>query len=278
MCLLINELLFLLFRFAYCFSSDGTSAGYTFHSPQFILLISSVTSCQLPYHNEIRCLSKPTFIRATDSHHKMVKQTATLRQYKNEIWVNLSEYVHSKNNSYSVVNCTKCTTRHYRTSKLVCGVLWVQLELLVSFSFWDNKFTTRTSRETTDIVLRQWHQFSRSYKRATWISQNASIHIPDVKNTGLLGHWRMHMELHSTSWTSLRRTLGSSREIHEISFEKDVGFSCCHLRRAMHIANRDRGLSKLQNPVRPIWWSIQPNSWKLLNWWTTYPVTSNWLQ
>ena len=28
------------------------------------------------------------------------------------------------------------------TSKLVCGVLWVRPEILVSFSFWDNKFTT----------------------------------------------------------------------------------------------------------------------------------------
>ena len=27
----------------------------------------------------------------------------------------------------------KCTTRHYMTSKLVCGVLWVQLEILSSF-------------------------------------------------------------------------------------------------------------------------------------------------
>jgi hypothetical protein len=111
-----------------------------------------------------------------------------------------------------------------------------------------------TSRETTNIVLRQWYQFSRSCKWATWGSQNASIHIPDVKNTGLLGHWMMHLELHSTTSTSLRRTLGGSRKIHEIPFEKNIGFSCCHLRRIIHIANRDRGLSKLQNPVRPIWW------------------------
>jgi hypothetical protein len=46
--------------------------------PQFISLISLVTSCQLPYHIAFRCLSKPTFIRATDRRHMAVKQTATL--------------------------------------------------------------------------------------------------------------------------------------------------------------------------------------------------------
>jgi len=46
--------------------------------PQFISLISLVTSCHKTYHIEIRCLSKPTIIRATDSRHKTVKQTATL--------------------------------------------------------------------------------------------------------------------------------------------------------------------------------------------------------
>jgi len=72
--------------------------------PQFISLISLVTSFRIPYHIEIRCLSKPTIIRVTDSRHKMVKRTATFLLFSNEIWVNLSEYVHSKNNRYSAVN------------------------------------------------------------------------------------------------------------------------------------------------------------------------------
>jgi len=110
--------------------------------PQFISIIWLVTFCQLPHHTEIRCLNKTTFIRATDSLHMTVKQTATILFFSNEIWVNLSEYVHSKNNRYSAEMACKCTTRHYMTSKLVCGVLRVQLEILGSFSFWDNKFTT----------------------------------------------------------------------------------------------------------------------------------------
>jgi len=72
--------------------------------PQFISLISLVTSCQLPYHTEIRCLSKLTFIPATDGPHMTVKQTATLHLFSNEIWVNLREYVYSKDNMYSAVN------------------------------------------------------------------------------------------------------------------------------------------------------------------------------
>ena len=75
---------------------------YISFDPQFILLKSLVTSCQLPYHIEIRYFSKPTVIRA-DSPHLKVKQTATLL-FSNEIWVILCEYVHSKNNRYSVVN------------------------------------------------------------------------------------------------------------------------------------------------------------------------------
>ena len=74
--------------------------------PQFMSLISLVTSCQLPYHTEIRCLSKPTFIRSTHCSHMTVTQTGTLLLFSNEIWVNLREYVHSKNNRYSVVNGT----------------------------------------------------------------------------------------------------------------------------------------------------------------------------
>ena len=46
----------------------------------------------------------------------------------------------------------KCTTRHYMMPKFVCGVLWVQLEILVSFSFLDNKFTT--------MLPTIWHFFS----------------------------------------------------------------------------------------------------------------------
>jgi len=33
-----------------------------------------------------------------------VKQTATLHLFSNEIWVNLREYVYSKDNMYSAVN------------------------------------------------------------------------------------------------------------------------------------------------------------------------------
>jgi hypothetical protein len=74
-----------------------------YKGPQFISLISLVTSFRIPYHIEIRCLSRPTIIRATDSRHKTVKRTATLL-FSNEIWVNHSEYVHSKNKRYSAVN------------------------------------------------------------------------------------------------------------------------------------------------------------------------------
>ena len=74
-------------------------------SPQFISLISLVTYCQLPYHIANRCLGKPNFIRATHCRHITVTQTGTLL-FSNEICVNLREYVHSKNNRYSVVNGT----------------------------------------------------------------------------------------------------------------------------------------------------------------------------
>ena len=110
--------------------------------------------------------------------------------------------------------------------------------------------------------------------------QNASIHITDGNSTGLFGHWRMRMEIHSTTWTALRRIMGRSSEIYEVSSAKNTGFSVCHLRGTVHITCRDRGLSKLQTLVCPIWLSFQPNllvSWKFSKWWTTYPITCYWL-
>jgi len=60
---------------------------------------------ELIYHIKIRCLSKTTIIHATDNRHKTAKLNATLL-FNNEMWVNLSGYMHSKNNRYSAVNGT----------------------------------------------------------------------------------------------------------------------------------------------------------------------------
>ena len=89
----------------------------------------------------------------------------------------------------------------------------------------------------------------------------------------------MQLEIHSTTWTSLRRIIGSSSEIHEVSSATNIRCSCWHLRGTVHITCWDRGLSKFQTLVCLIWWSFQPNifvSWTFSNWWTTYPVTCCW--
>jgi len=51
-------------------------------------------------------------------------------------------------------------------------------------------------------------------------------------------------------------------------------------RGTVHITCWDKGLSKLQNCVCLVWWSLQPKHICLLdfsNWWTTYPITCYWL-
>ena len=118
LCLLTKALPFFLFRFVYCYTSDGTFDQVF----KFILLIWLVTSCQLPYHTANRCLSQPNFIRATHCHNMTVKQTPTLL-FSNEICVILGQYVHSKNNRYSAEMACKRTARHYMWSELMCGVL-----------------------------------------------------------------------------------------------------------------------------------------------------------
>ena len=90
-------------------------------------------------------------------------------------------------------------------------------------------------------------------------SKDASIHITDGNSLGILGHWRMWLEIHSTTWTSLWRIMGSSIEIHEVSSTKNIGCSGCQLRGYVHITCWDRGLSKLQNLVCLTWWSFQSN-------------------
>ena len=69
----------------------------------------------------------------------------------------------------------------------------------------------------------------------------------------------MRKESHSTTWTSLRRIMGSSCEIHKVSSAKNTRFSGCHLRGTVHLTCWDRGLSKLQTLVCLIWWSFQSN-------------------
>ena len=136
-----------------------------------------------------------------------------------------------------------------------------------------------TSRKTMDHLFRQWYQLSRCCQFISCNLQNASMHFTDGNSTGFLGHWRMRMEIHSTTWTSLRRIIGSSSEIHEVSSAKKTRFSGCHLWGTVHITCWDRGLSKLQTLVCLIWWSFQPNllvSWTFSNWWTPYPITCYW--
>ena len=103
-----------------------------------------------------------------------------------------------------------------------------------------------TSRETKNNLFRQWFQLSRCIKTTSWSLKHASIFITEGKSTGLLGHWRMWLEIHSTTWTSLRRIMGSSSKIHEVPSAKKIVFSHCHLRGTVHITCWDRGLSKLQ--------------------------------
>ena len=74
----------------------------------------------------------------------------------------------------------------------------------------------------------------------------------------IFGQWRMRMEIYSTAWTSLRRIMGSSIEIHEVSSAKNTTFSGCHLRGTVHITCWDGGLSKLQTLVCLIWWPFNP--------------------
>jgi hypothetical protein len=71
-------------------------------------------------------------------------QTATHLLFNNEICLtSMKIFTEMIRGTLRKMTC-KCTTRHYMTSKLVCGVLWVQLEILGSFSFCDIKFTTMT--------------------------------------------------------------------------------------------------------------------------------------
>ena len=129
-------------------------------------------------------------------------------------------------------------------------------------------------------LFRQWYQLSRCCKRNSWNLQDASINITGDKGTGILDHWRMRLGIHSTTWTSLWRIMGSSSEIHEVPSAQNTGFSHCHLRGTMHITCSDRGLFKLQNLVCLMWWFLQHNifvSWTFSNWWTTYPFTCCWL-
>ena len=113
-----------------------------------------------------------------------------------------------------------------------------------------------TSRETKNNPLRQCYQLPRCIKPTSRNLQNASILITDGKGTGLLGHRRMWLEIHPTTWTSLRRIMGSSGEIYEIPPEKNTGLSHRHLRGTLHITCWDRGLSKFQTFVCLIQWSI----------------------
>jgi len=70
--------------------------------------------------------------------------------------------------------------------------------------------------------------------------------VTDGNSTRLHGHWRMRMEIHSTTWNSLWRIMGSSSEIREVSSAKDTRFSGCQLRGTVQITCWARGLSELQ--------------------------------
>ena len=124
-------------------------------------------------------------------------------------------------------------------------------------------------RGKPDILFRQRYQLSRCCKWTSWNLQDNSIYITDGKGTGLFNHRRMQLEIHSTTWTSLRRIMGSSNKVHEVPSEKNNGFSYCHLRGTVHITCSNRGLSKFQTIVCLIWWFFQPNiflSWTFSNW------------
>jgi hypothetical protein len=60
----------------------------------------------------------------------------------------------------------------------------------------------RTTKETKGNIFRQWYQLSTCCKWTSWHLKNASIHITDGKGTGILGHWKMRLEIYSTTWTS----------------------------------------------------------------------------
>ena len=73
--------------------------------------------------------------------------------------------------------------------------------------------------------------------------------------------------------------LGGCSKINEIPPAENTGFSCCHIWGTLYTV-RDRGVSKLKIPMRPIRRPFQSYifvSWTLPYWWTTHPITCHWL-
>ena len=79
--------------------------------------------------------------------------------------------------------------------------------------------------------------------------QHISASNPDDEGPGSLDNRRLLLEVHPTTWTTLRRPTRSSSQLHEIPPVTNLGAPNCHLWRIWHLVSWDRSLSQLLTPL-----------------------------
>ena len=85
-------------------------------------------------------------------------------------------------------------------------------------------------------------------------AQYASTSNPNNEGPGTTDNRRLRLEVHSTTWTTLRRPTGSSSQLHEIPPVTNLGAPDCHLWRIWHLVTWDRSLSQLPTPLCSFQW------------------------
>ena len=115
------------------------------------------------------------------------------------------------------------------------------------------------------------YQLPRCLKPTSW-NLHVSILIPDGKDTVLLGHQRMWLEIHPTMWTSFWRRKQQQHPC-STSWEEPKLFSCHPWRISTLIAEIQACLTSRPCGPYPVILSTQHVSWTS-KWWTTNPVIS----
>ena len=161
---------------------------------------------------------------------------------------------------------------------------------------WEMCMCTSTTSRRFHTKTRQVEQTHQSYCILQKSSTTADILRPTgnhlhegydmLQTSSLMARVQDLLDTDGRDWRFIPlrgphfRGLESSSNIHDAPPEENIRFSHWHLWGTFNITCRDRGLSKLQNFVCSIRWSLQPDtsvSWTFFIWWTLDLITCCWL-